>query len=85
MSHVEIPPSAAKREEPLLIRANELAGILNVSRRTLWRLKSAGALPRPMRLGAAIRWRFEEIKQWIAAGCPTPANRENGRTKNSRS
>jgi len=73
------------REEPLLLRAQELARLLSISLRTLWRLHSAGSLPRPMRLGAAVRWRADEVKQWIAAGCPVPPNCENGLPLNSRS
>lgn len=53
-----------------LITAAELAKLLNVSTRTLWRLRSAGQLPQPVRLGGAVRWRIEEVKNWIAAGCP---------------
>jgi excisionase family DNA binding protein len=56
--------------EPLLIAADELADLLKVSKRTLWRLRSAKHLPEPVRLGNSVRWRIEEIRQWIAAGCP---------------
>jgi len=56
--------------EPCLIAAADLARLLNVSTRTLWRLRSAGQLPQPVRLGGVVRWRLEEIRQWIGAGCP---------------
>ena len=84
MSSVERSLSTQAREEPLLLRAQELARLLNISLRTLWRLHSAGALPRPLRLGAAVRWRADDIKQWIAAGCPGPSACDNGPTRNSR-
>ena len=56
--------------ENVLITAAQVAEMLNVSLRTLWRLKSAGKLPAPVRLGGAVRWRTQEVLQWIAEGCP---------------
>ena len=56
---------------PLLIPAAEVAHLLNISKRTLWRLLSAGKLPAPVRLGNAVRWRRDEIEQWISQGCPS--------------
>ncbi len=50
------------REQPLLITAVEFAGMLKVSVRTLWRLRSAGQVPAPVRLGGAVRWRLDEVR-----------------------
>lgn len=69
-------------QEPLLITALELARLMRVSTRTLWRLRSAGELPEPVRFGGAVRWRFDEIRKWIADGCPRPQARENDSRKN---
>jgi predicted DNA-binding transcriptional regulator AlpA len=63
--------------EPLLITAGQLAQKLQISTRTLWRRRSAGELPQPVCFGGAVRWRFEEIKNWIARGCPIERAREN--------
>lgn len=57
----------------LLFRARDLAAVLRISVRTLWRLDATAKLPRPVRLGSACRWRRGEIEAWIAAGCPTRA------------
>ncbi len=57
-------------EASLLLSATNLADLLQVSKRTLWRLRSAGKLPRPVQLGGSVRWNADEIRQWIAAGCP---------------
>jgi excisionase family DNA binding protein len=57
-------------EESLLITAEQLAGMMQVSTRTLWRLLSAGKLIKPIRLGGNVRWRLDEVKTWISAGCP---------------
>ena len=64
--------------EPLLITAADFARLLQISTRTLWRLRSAGELPQPVRFGGAIRWRLEEVRKWIGEGCPSPQSRENG-------
>jgi excisionase family DNA binding protein len=67
--------------DPLLITAAELAKLLQVSTRTLWRLRSAGQLPEAVRLGGAVRWRLDEIKEWIADGCQSSATIGNGKRK----
>jgi excisionase family DNA binding protein len=67
--------------EPLLITAAELAALLNLSKRTLWRLRSAGDLPKPVKLGNSVRWIRDEIKNWIEAGRPSPQARDNGRLR----
>jgi len=61
-----------ERTKPALISAGELADLLQISTRTLWRLRSAGKLVEPIKLGGSTRWRLEEVRQWIAAGCPIP-------------
>jgi excisionase family DNA binding protein len=59
--------------EPLLISVDELAMILKISPRSVWRLLSAGKMIEPIRIGGAVRWRFQEVKNWIDQGCP-PTN-----------
>jgi predicted DNA-binding transcriptional regulator AlpA len=57
-------------EEPLLLNAERLAAFLDRSVRSIWRDHAAGRLPRPVRIGGAVRWRKKEILAWISAGCP---------------
>jgi excisionase family DNA binding protein len=57
-------------EVPLLITARQLADKLQISTRTLWRMLSAKRLPAPIRLGGIVRWRSDEIEEWISSGCP---------------
>ena len=59
--------------ERLFVTARQLAIMLQVSKRTLWRLRSAGKIPRPMRVGGVVRWKLDDILQWMAAGCPKMA------------
>lgn len=55
---------------PLLISARELATMLGISVRTVWRKVSGGELMEPVRIGRCTRWRLQEINEWIDAGCP---------------
>lgn len=63
----------ARAEGPLLIASEEVARLLGISERTLWRLLSAGKVPRPVRIGRNTRWRLTEVTGWIEKGCPEPA------------
>lgn len=57
--------------ERLALPAKDAAGLLGISRAQWWKLHSAGKVPMPVRLGTkAPRWRVEELRQWLAAGCP---------------
>jgi len=56
--------------ETLVISASELAKRLGLSLRTVRRLDCSGKLPRPVRIGGAVRWRVEEITAWLASDCP---------------
>ena len=61
-----------QNEEPslLLLSAQNLAKRLAISVRTLWRLRTSGKMPKPVKLGGTVRWRAEEIDAWVQAGCP---------------
>ncbi len=63
--------------EPLLITAEEFAELMQISVRTLWRLRSAGQVPEPVRIGGTVRWNRERVLDWIADGCPPLTSREN--------
>lgn len=52
------------------LSAERFAELLDISVRTLWRLRSAGKIPQPVRIGGNIRWNAAEIWAWIEAGCP---------------
>ena len=54
----------------MAVSARDLAVMLGVSLRQVWRLNSAGKLPKPIRLGGSVRWNRAEIHQWFEAGCP---------------
>jgi prophage regulatory protein len=55
----------------LLLRARQAAQVSGVSLATWHRLVAAGRTPAPVRLSAGcVRWRAEDLRQWIALGCP---------------
>lgn len=55
--------------QPLLLTARDVSKQLQVSVRTVWRLRSAGKLPKPVEVGGAVRWRNDEFQKWVAEGC----------------
>lgn len=57
-------------QPPLMIRAPEAARLVGISLRHFKSLNSSGRLPGPIRLGKAVCWRVDELRQWIQAGCP---------------
>ena len=60
------------KSHALLISADELAVLIGVSTRTIWRLLSSGRLIEPVRLGGNVRWNREQVEEWIREGCPIP-------------
>jgi excisionase family DNA binding protein len=54
-------------EPSSLVRVQEVAALLDVSVRTVWRKSTEGALPRPISIGRSKRWRRREIEAFVAA------------------
>jgi excisionase family DNA binding protein len=54
----------------LLIDSRKAAKLLNVSERKLWEMWNSGKMPKPARIGRVVRWSYEELRAWVAAGCP---------------
>jgi len=52
---------------------------LNCGKRTVPRLADSGKMPPPVRIGALVRWRADELRQWIADGCPSVRSVKGGR------
>jgi excisionase family DNA binding protein len=60
-----------REEAPqLALSPEELARSLGISRAHLFRLHSAGKLPKPVRFGRSVRWPVREIERWLSAGGP---------------
>lgn len=71
-------PAKPGEDTSLLATPSQVAELLQVSTRTLWRMRREQKLPEPIRLGAAVRWRRDEINQWVKEGCPSHARRIDG-------
>ncbi len=67
MSAVE--ERGAEVTQPVVVTAAQLAIMLQVSKRTLWRMRSAGTLPSPMRVGGIVRWRLDDVTKWLSESC----------------
>ncbi len=54
----------------LLLAAGQVAEMLSLSKRTVFRLNSAGKMPKPVRINGSIRWRRSDIQRWLDWDCP---------------
>lgn len=62
---------------PATYSAKDIAALLKCSTRHVWRLRDAGLLPQPTKLGALVRWPAARIDEWVSRGCPP--GRKGGR------
>ena len=52
-----------------LLKAHEVAQMLRVSRRHVYRMNEDGVLPAPILMGSqTFRWRRTDIESWLAGG-----------------
>lgn len=59
--------SPSEPSVPRMINVREVATILGVSTRSVWRLVARGELTKPIRIGRSARWRIRDIEAWIDA------------------
>jgi len=71
--------SASTTEQAALLDVRAVAALLDCSPRHIYRLADAGRLPRPVRLGALVRWHRSELADWLADGCPAIRTARGGR------
>ncbi len=63
----ELPAIGFVREKILVNQPKGRAGVLGISRTTLWRKVMAQEFPQPVKLSAGVTaWRVEDVRQWIA-------------------
>jgi len=55
---------------PLAVDADGFAELASISRAMVFKLDASGRCPAPVRIGRAVRWRVDDIRQWLANGCP---------------
>ena len=74
MANAGKPKDAETAQPPAaLVDVEAVAAMLSCSARHIYRLAEAGQLPRPVRLGALVRWKRGELEAWVEEGCP-PTN-----------
>jgi len=66
---------AATRERAAMMAVDDVTEVLSCSARTVYRLADSGRMPRPVKLGALVRWPRQVVEQWIAEGCPRSERR----------
>lgn len=55
---------------PELLRIEQVAQLLNISERTIYRMQENASIPPPVELLGSKRWQRSVLLQWIADGCP---------------
>jgi predicted DNA-binding transcriptional regulator AlpA len=58
------PPEV--QAEPQLLEAADLADLLGITLRSVWRRKADGTLPKPVQLGRLVRWNRTDVERWLA-------------------
>jgi excisionase family DNA binding protein len=56
--------------EAAMLDVQAVAALLACSTRHVYRLVDAGRMPRPVKLGALVRWNRQSVMKWLAEGCP---------------
>ena len=54
-----------------LLNVKDVAARLRISQRQVWKLLASGRIPVPVRLSRSVRWRADDIDQWVRLGCPS--------------
>jgi excisionase family DNA binding protein len=76
MSQSAILPAPPNVTLAATYTVSDLAALLQLSERTVWRLTDGGLIPGKIRIGSkSVRWSKSVIDQWIASGCPRPKSR----------
>ena len=70
MTAIQAEPRGTRGSGPLLIDIKEVATLLGRSVSSLRRDGEAGRMPASITLGGSKRWRRNEIRAWVRAGCP---------------
>lgn len=55
--------------DSVLLDVQAVANVLGCSPRHVYRLADTGKMPRPVKIGALVRWSKATIESWIAEGC----------------
>lgn len=73
MKAIQTPTELAR-----MLDVAAVALMLGVSSRHVYRLADSGKMPRPVKLGGAVRWDRRTIENWIDSGCPDSISCKGG-------
>ena len=65
----------SRKSKKRLGTVDDVAAMCSIASETVRRLTDRGAMPKPVRLGRAVRYRLNEIEAWISDGCPNLSKR----------
>ena len=52
---------------PEVLTVNDVAKLLKLSIRSVWRHVATNAIVKPIRIGRSLRWRASDIATWLAS------------------
>ena len=61
-----------------LLTVSQVARLVGVAPRTVWRMLADGRTPHPIRVGRLVRFRASEVDAWIKSGCSDRAKVPGG-------
>ena len=67
---IGLPEDTDVADNVLLLTARQAATMCGKSLRTWRSWDAAGWIPRPVRIGRSTLWRADELREWVAVGCP---------------
>jgi len=62
---------ATTEAESDLINVKQVAKMLSMSVRSVWRKVSQEEFFKPLRMNRIVRWSRRQVQDWLDAGCPT--------------
>jgi excisionase family DNA binding protein len=62
--------ASSESSDAQLLKIGDVCQLLKISKRSVWRLISAGQFLPPVRVGRSVRWRRAEVEEWVKKGCP---------------
>ena len=70
-------PQPAATADLALLTVGDVARLLKLSQRQVWKLAKAKRLPAPLKLGRSVRWRATDLARFLEAGAD-PAKYNGG-------
>lgn len=64
-----------------MLNAKDMARVLSLCERTIWRLAKKGLLIPPVRIGKSCRWIEKDVVKWVKDGCPPVQPKQKRGTK----